>query len=169
MVSGASAKLGQFTGNTERGCPIFSDYATHWLASHVHPHLKHSTAQSYEGILGFHLLPTFGSIRLDGVTRTKVKYYLAELVKSETRASNTARNVLATLRALLNHAVEDGFIVQNPAERLGRFNLAKGRGRKVEFLTREETQQFHLTAQEIRPKRYPLFLTAIRRGYGSEN
>lgn len=68
------------------------------------------------------------------------------------------------LRALLNHAVEDGILEQNPANRIGRFNLAKGRGRKVEFLTREEAQRFLETAKEIRPKRYPMFLTALRAG-----
>ncbi len=156
--------LGQFPDSVETSCPTFSDYATRWLSSHVRPNLKLSTVQSYEGILKFHLVPAFGTARLDGISRSKVKSYLAELVKPETRAKNTARNILATLRALLNHAAEDGFIDQNPATRIGRFNLAKGRGRKVEFLTRTEAQQFLLTAQEIRPKRYPLFLTAIRAG-----
>jgi integrase len=156
--------LGQFPGSAEKECPTFSEYATRWLATHVRPNLKPSTIESYEGILRFHLLPAFGSARLDGITRSKVKSYLAELIKPEDRAKNTARNVLAALRAILNHAVEDALIHQNPASRLGRFNLAKGRGRKVEFLTREEARHFLETAKEIRPKRYPLFLTAVRAG-----
>jgi integrase len=156
--------LGQFTGGVEKNCPTFSEYATCWLATHVRPNLKLSTVQSYEGILRFHLLPAFGSARLDGISRTKIKSYLAELTKPEDRAKNTARNILAALRALLNHAVEDGLIDQNPASRLGRFNLAKGRGRKVEFLTRDEASRFLETAKEIRSQRHPLFLTAVRAG-----
>jgi integrase len=156
--------LGQFPGSAEKECPTFSEYATRWLATHVRPNLKPSTVESYEGILRFHLLPAFGSARLDAITRSKVKSYLAELIKPEDRAKNTARNVLAVLRALLNHAVEDGILEQNPAHRIGRFNLAKGRGRKVEFLTREEAQRFLETAKEIHPQRYPMFLTALRAG-----
>lgn len=76
--------LGQLDAGEERSCPTFSDYATRWLASHVRPNLKLSTAQSYEGILRFHLLLAFGNARLDAITRTKVKSYVTAFTKGGT-------------------------------------------------------------------------------------
>ncbi len=50
----------------------------------------------------------------------------------------------------------------NPALKLGL--QRKGQGRKAEFLTREEAQRFLEASRELRPHRYPLFLTALRTG-----
>jgi integrase len=156
--------LGTFNMPEEIHAPTFEEYAKHWLSSHVRPNLKLSTVQSYEAILNFHLLPAFGKVRLDTVTRYRVKSYLAELSRTEGRARNTVRNVLAALRAMLNYAVEDGVIDRNPATRLGRFNLTKGRGQRADFLTREEAEAFLQAAKNFCPERYPLFLMALRAG-----
>jgi integrase len=156
--------LGIFDVHDETPCPTLAEYTKHWLSSHVRPNLKPSTAESYERIVHFHLLPSFGDLRLTAISRVRLKSYLADLAKSETRARNTVRNVIAAFRALLNHAVEDGIIQLNPAVRLCRFNLSKGRGRRVDFLTPEEVASFLETAKQQHYRRYPFFFTAVRSG-----
>ena len=156
--------LGTFNVDKEAETPSFAEYAGHWMSFHVRAHLKSSTIESYEGILRFHLIPRFGHLPLDQVTRTSVKSFLAEVVRSAKLARNTIRNVCACLRALLGQAVEDGLLVTNPAVRLGRFNQVKAEGRKVEFLTHEEAERFLTAAKEHCPDRHPLFLTALRAG-----
>lgn len=148
----------------EVGCPRFADYAKRWMASHVKPNLKPSTVESYEVILRLHLLPRFGRLPLDGLTRKVVKSYLDGLVSQGRLSRNTIKNIFASLRALLSQAVEDDLLPSNPAIRLGRFNRCQGDDWKPDFLTEEEAARLLQTAKELRPERYPLFLTALRTG-----
>lgn len=106
---------GDFNLNDECSAPSFTDYAHSWLTSHAQPNLKLSTAEGYEVIVRKHLIPAFVNIQLSALTRTRVKSYLADLTKSGQISRNTVRNILATLRSLLSHAVEDNVIDQNPA------------------------------------------------------
>ncbi|HEV2419982.1 MAG TPA: tyrosine-type recombinase/integrase [Terriglobia bacterium] len=48
--------------------------------------------------------------------------------------------------------------------RLGRFNTAKGRERRVDCLTQEEATRFLDATRTHRSERYPFFLTALRSG-----
>jgi len=47
---------------------------------------------------------------------------------------------------------------------LGPFNCRRGESQKADFLTQEEAETFLQSAKALRPKRYPLFLTALRAG-----
>jgi hypothetical protein len=51
----------------------------------------------------------------------QVKDFLGELSAKGKLSRNTLRLILCTLRVILNHAVEDGVLEHNPAEKLGRF------------------------------------------------
>ena len=142
----------------------FTEYSQRWLKSHVALHLKPSTQDSYRSLLDSRLIPRFGKLPLRDVTRNKVKSYLAEMVESGKVRKNTIRNVIACLRAIMQHAVEDGIVEVNPATGLGRFNKPQLEGRKAEFLTQEEAQRFLNTAKEFCPDKHPLFLAALRAG-----
>lgn len=165
--AGAKAELARLELGLEKvpeGKPVtFAEYSKRWLESHVRPNLKPSTAESYEGILEVHLKPRFSKLPLEQLTRKAIRAYLDELVGARRQARNTIRNIVAALRSILSHAVEDDVLSSNPAVKLGRFNPG-GEGRKAEFLTREEAEAFLQASKALRPERYPLFLTALRTG-----
>ena len=142
----------------------FTEYSERWLKSHVALHLKPSTQESYRSLLDSRLIPRFGRFPLNDVTRKKVNAYLAEMVESCKVRKNTIRNVVACLRAVMQHAVEDGVIEVNPAIGLGRVNRPQLESRKAEFLTQDEAQRFLDTAKEYCLEKYPLFLAALRTG-----
>ena len=142
----------------------FKEYAEGWLNSHARIRCKPSTYDSYDQILRTHLFVRFGSVPLMAVTRDAAKSYLSELASSGKYAHGTLKNILATLRAVLSYAVEDGILPSNPAARLGVIFLPGARRRRAEFLTRAEAMTFLEAARTQRPHRYPLFLTALRTG-----
>ena len=72
--------------------------------------------------------------------------------------------MLATIRAILSHAVEDGLVITNPALRLGKVAFRKAAKRAADFFTRSEALRFLQKARLSRPDRYALFLTALRAG-----
>ena len=87
--------LGTFDLNQPAEAPTFADYAEKWMASHVRVHLKPSTIESYQGILKVHLLPRFGQLPIERISRSAVKAQLAELVQAGKLARNTVKNIFA--------------------------------------------------------------------------
>jgi integrase len=129
--------------------------------------LRHKSRQ----VLRLYLLPRFGQQSLSSISRGQIKTFLANLAKPGSSACgrslsrNSLRLVLCTLRVILSHAQEGGKISSNPAQKLGRFTkIDRSQQKKATALSREEAEQFLLSAQEVCPVFYPLFLTALRAG-----
>jgi len=155
---------GSKEASAETKPPTFAEYARCWRRSQAWDDLKTSTTLNYEVHLRRHLVPRFGRAPLDGITRTGIKAYLDELVTQGKLSRATIKNILGTLRSMFTHAVEDGILENNVAVRLGRFNRCRNEKRQVEFLTEEESNRFLEVSKEVRPRRYALFLAALRAG-----
>jgi integrase len=93
-----------------------------------------------------------------------VKAFLAEKVAGEKHSRNTIRLMIAPLRAILNHAIEDELIDRNPALRIGRFYRVHFETRKPTALAPDESQRLLEAAKKFYPEYHPLFLCALRAG-----
>lgn len=181
-----------FLDEAEEKGEIFQKYADNWVNKYATVHCKPSTVASHRQLLRLYLLPRFGPLFLEQITRESVRDFLSELAtrkKTERKKSakktsqqdhapsvraaeqptgrlarNTLRLALCTLRVILNHAVDDGIIDRNPAARLGKFTKTDKPKAQAQALTRSEADSLLDAAQEICPGYYPLFLTALRAG-----
>ena len=150
----------------------FQQYSDRWLTEYAELELKPSSVIKHRQVLRLYLLPKFGQQSLSSISRDDIKSFLASLAKPANSASrrslsrNSLRLIVCTLRVILNHAQEDGKIDSNPARKLGRFTKIDkaDQQKKATALSREEAERFLLSAQEVCPKFYPLFLTALRAG-----
>jgi integrase len=142
----------------------FAEYTNHWLE--LQTHLKTATRISYEQQLNVHLDPVFGGIRLRDLERGRIKAFLAQQL--QTRAKNTVRLMHATLRVILNAAVDDGIIIANPADKLGRtlklVTRVKVRQEEIKAMTRDQRDRFLTTAVEIEPWWMPMWAVEVRTG-----
>ena len=103
----------------------FEQYSQRWLKQHAEVELKPSTVASYAQLLRLYVLPRFGQLLVTAIQRNQVKDFLGEWSAKGELSRNTLRLMLCTLRVILNHAVEDGIIDHNPAEKLGKFTKPK--------------------------------------------
>jgi integrase len=142
----------------------FEQYSQLWVKQHAEVELKPSTVTSYSQLLRLYVLPRFGALQLTAIQRNQVKEFLGDLSAKGDLSRNTLRLVLCTLRVILNHAVEDGHIDHNPAEKLGKFSKTEKPKRQAEAMTRGEAQAFLDSATELSEDVYPLFLMALRAG-----
>jgi len=98
--------------------------------------------------------------------RGRLKAFLARQL--ETHSRNTVRLMHATLRVVLNAAVDDGLLVANPADKLGRAlklaARAKVRQERVKAMTRQQCDHFLTTAARIKPWWAPMWTVAVRTG-----
>jgi hypothetical protein len=131
---------------------MFRQYTEAWLTTYARLNCKPSTYTRYVGVERNHLLPVFATIPMPDITRDAVKCFL--ITKRDILPPSSVRQILAPLRKMLNHAMEDGLISSNPAARVSRV-LAPLRG-----ASREE---YPLTRKEL-----ALFLTTISRRSQSE-
>jgi len=142
----------------------FEQYAKSWLKQYAEIELKSSTVDCYAQFLRLYVLPRFGHVQVTAIQRSQVKDFLGELSAKGQLSRNTLRLILCTLRVILNHAVEDGVVEHNPAERLGRFTRTEKPKHQAEAMTRAESEAFLAAAMELCPDVYPLFLMALRGG-----
>lgn len=73
-----------------------------------------STLKGYEKIIKSHIIPTFGHLNLSQISSILIREWLY----SFTRHSKTIINILIPLRTMLNNAVKDGCITENPLDKV---------------------------------------------------
>ena len=142
------------------------DYSKRWLGI-VQATVKQATYDSYSNMLRLHVLPAFGGVKLRQLQRGRIREWLAgRLTASYARES--VRIMQATLRVMINAAIDDGVIVANPANGLARqlrlTTTAAHRQEEIKAMTREQVLVFLATAEREVPPLAVLFLLLARTG-----
>lgn len=140
-------------------------YAARWQRM-IEAQVKPRTLASYGDTLRVHLLPAFGATRVPDLQRGKIKAFLAG--KLETHRRNSVRIMHATIRAMLNAAVDDALIVANPADKLGRslqlVAKTKVRQEQIKAMDRAQRDRFLATAHTIEPWYAPMWEVQVLSG-----
>jgi len=155
---------GESPADTPRApVPNLAAYAQGWLKG-VELERKPSTAGFYGQYLRLYVVPKFGGSDLDRIDRDSVKRFILDL-RARGLAKNTIRLAVTTLRAVINAAVEDGLVSNNPAQGLGRFIKSEKAARESSSLKPGEVERLLQTAREsLNLREYALVFTAIRSG-----
>jgi integrase len=104
----------------------------------------------------------------DARFQKRVKQLILGNVLIRKMARPSIRIILSELTAVLNSAIEDGIISENPAKRLTKFyKSAPVVHEEIQPLTHEEVPLFLEATLQHSPEYYPLFLCAIHTGLRS--
>ncbi len=144
--------------------PTVKAYLGDWLTTYAKVHCKPSTYRGYKRAIEQHLIPAFGDRSLHLLKRDEIKRLIARQIEAK-KAKGTIQNYLVPLKAAYNQAKEDGLVVLNPAERLGKL-LQRSQDRREEMqpLTAQEVQTLVSVAESQCPALYPILLCAVRTG-----
>lgn len=88
---------------------LFRDYAEEWLRNR--PRLRPRTVELYRSELKRHLLPAFGRLPINSITKREVRAWHARVSAEVSQV--TAAKCYRLLAAILNTAAEDGLIPAN--------------------------------------------------------
>jgi integrase len=146
--------------------PTLSVWATQWLSTYAKVHCKFATHRLYKQVLKDHLEPALGKKKLDEITRSDIPALIASKVDEELSKA-TVRNIMAPLRQMLGHAVEEGLIPSNPASKLGPFSKetsARANAKKIVPYTAKEVQKLLRKAEQRSFDLYMFLLTAVLTG-----
>jgi integrase len=142
--------------------PLFRDYAPIWLQDCRTKGLKYSTLLRYEGILEKHLIPAFGDLRMDEISREKVRE-LACSLKAAQAAPKTIHNVIRVLSAIFTLAYENKPLPFNPARNPSKLVKLR-KGRRAEVFSHEEEILILDKVKATLPHWYPFVLLLFRTG-----
>ena len=147
--------------------PKFRDFVEEEWKTARYDHLKLSSRKGVDSALKTQLLPNFGTLPLDRITRSRVNRWFDQYSRS---APGGANHTLVILSGILNHAIICGHITINPTR-----GVRRNPGRRMtRFLSREEIRRLHAVLDAHvaeRPVNAPaadiirlLLLTGCRRG-----
>ncbi len=142
--------------------PTFQEYAEEWLDTHTLHNCKASTHGLYTSFLKQHLIPALGGMQLDDISRNHVRQF-AFVLRERVSQGHTS-NILMVLRSILNQALDDGLVTDNPATRIHKYLPKQQQKAEVEAFTRDDLAHLLVTIQSCCPHLYPFFLTLARTG-----
>ena len=116
--------------------PLFRHFVSGPWKITCYDRWKPSSQARTRSVLNRQLLPAFGALRLDRISRLMVVRWFEAYSRTAPAGAN---RVLDDLRQILNHAIACGHIETNPACAIPR-NRAPARTR---FLSREELRRLH--------------------------
>jgi integrase len=97
------------------GKTTLGEFLEHWLKDYVWPNLAPRTAEGYESIVRFHLVPALGRVTLMQLKPEHLQGYYADKLSGGLSAQ-TIRHHHATLHKALRTAVEWGLLQRNSAD-----------------------------------------------------
>jgi integrase len=145
-------------------------YAARWEVEVVKTALKKSTTSSYLSHLKNHIRPAFENYALGEITYGVLKDFVTEKVTKEFSpgrrySKDTIRIMVATMRALMEEAKNDGLIEANPVTNLGKFfRAAKSKREEPDPFSLEELHKAERSCQENWPVYYEFVLCMSRTG-----
>jgi integrase len=95
------------------GDVTFAEYSKHWAETRLVKGrlLSPMTRRGYDGLLGRHLLPTFGTAKLRRISAEQVRKWYADTARS---SADQAAKSYRLLRAIMATALQDDRIGRNP-------------------------------------------------------
>jgi integrase len=128
--------------------------------------LQFATHRLYSQVVEQHLTPTLGTKRLDEIACSDIRALIASNIDFGLSKA-TVRNIMAPLRQMLAHAVEQGLTPANPASKLGRFSKetsAKANVKTIEPYTAAAEVQRMLAPAPSNAELYAFLLMAVLTG-----
>lgn len=159
----AQAALNELLSQLNKGIYIepsnmlFSELANMWLEQKRYE-VRYSTFKTYHQVINTHILPQFESVQISRITHQMLISFVNE--KYDRRYSkNYVAKLIAVLKMLFQYAVDHGYLIKNPAEKLKK---QEEKNTVTTFWTEEEMNKFLKVAKEY--AYYPAFLLALSCG-----
>ncbi len=140
----------------------FADFAGHWKDTR-RGDWKPTAYRGYEQILRVHLVPAFKTRTIRSITVEDIQKYKSDKVSKSDLSPKTVNNHLGVLGAMYEDAVKWRYAAENPARQVKPCRVDRV-DEDFGFWTTEESERFLAAIQEVRPRWYPFFLTALRTG-----
>lgn len=148
-------------GNSTKDKNIkFKEVVEKFISLYAEVNLKTSTVRSYKDHYKLHLKDFFKDIKLIDINTMIISHFIKQKQK-EGLSSKTINNILTSMGTVFNWAIENGYIMFNPVQRVKKLKVEH---QEMSFLTKDEIGAVLDFSQKNYPDFYPLLLTTIYSG-----
>ena len=140
-------KIIKLTGGSQSGKHLFADYAWNWYNTYSKPNVETATATTYKRQLTLHFCPAFEGMAVEDITTDDVQ----RLFNGMTGAKTTKDKARMVLNQIMDAAVEDKLIAQNPVKS----RRVKITGKASKATLPYSVEQMRFLVQHIRDIRNP--------------
>lgn len=146
---------------------LFSEFVERWRTDYLGAaQLKPSTLSAYRSVLERHLLPYFGTMKLDRITPALVQRFVAEKIAERSARGRpyqpkTVKNSIRVLSKIFNTAIDWQMLVRSPVARL---RLPRVERKEMDFLRPTEVRLLLDAAASIDPELHAVLLLAVLSG-----
>jgi integrase len=124
----------------------FADVAEDWYArGPLARDWSASTQRDYRSVLDAHLLPEFGTSRIEAITAEQFERWRDRLAKDEARSRKTVNKIATQAHAVFQHAVERFGLAVNVASQVRRLRESSDSGR-FDFFSPQDVDLLVATA-----------------------
>ena len=137
----------------------FAEFQSLWMKKYAigEGQIRASTLNLYDGFFRNHLVPAFGTQQLAIIGVEDIQGFKAKKTAAGL-SPQTVKHLLRLLRQMLNHAIDWGYLRENPANKVRNPRVPR---KEMDFLTTEEIGIF---LNHVPAPWFPFFLTAIVSG-----
>lgn len=161
-----AVERGEFnTQSSEVTIDTFNDLYNLWWPIYVQT-VEGSTAYKTKQLFKNHLLPMFGGKYLNAIKTSRIQYAVTEWSRHTTKAY---KERFIYLKKILEFAVKNGFLSNNPANGVEMPKKAKGVAKKPIYWDSEQVKKFLSCIDPVEtPEKYTMFLLLVNTGIRRE-
>ena len=141
------------------------EWIAYWQEIYDRPTVRPSTYQAHGYLLKNHIVPRLGEMELTDITESVVRIFMNDcrdygnLRRNEPLSPETMRHICVLLSGILNQAVSDSHIDENPVQS---FRYHTSKQVQAETLSEVEMEEYLDAAAEL--GYLPIFLLALEHG-----
>jgi len=168
----AQLALGTFAMERRKQTPTIGEMLNRWYGDYK-PTFSPSFAGAAKMNIDRHLIPHFGTIRIDELEERHLLQFIGEKTTTgegiKPLRASTILNILSILRRVLSLAIEEGGLDRNPCRNLGRLLTKVKRQQsdevsRVDSWNREEVSTLLRIAKREEPRFYPFLALLVHTG-----
>ena len=130
----------------ERTGLTFADVSEEWFQrGRFERDWSASTQVDYRSVLDAHLLPEFGTARIETITSGQIERWRNGLAEDGQRGRHTVNKIVTQLHAIFQHAVDHHGLIVNPVAKVKRLRESYDAAR-FDFYSPEEIEKLVATA-----------------------
>ena len=136
----------------------FREFKDNWLEKYANGEVRPTTLDQYKSLYKNHIMPYLGDKKLSQIGVEDIQGFKSKLQEKGLGGQMVKHN-LRLVRQMLNHAVDWGYLVNNPAKKVRYPSLPKGDKQMEENVL--EPANVRLFLEHAPEKWKPFFLVAI--------
>ena len=138
------------------GKMLYKEWLSNWLENYVQPSAKRRTYTRYKEIVGQHIIPQLGNLKLSEITPYVLQCYVTELLKSgnlrtgKGLSANSVNSIITVIQNTLKMAYSIGIVSEYVGDKIKRPRISEKKIECFSMSEQKKIEQYILNEENTR-------------------